>query len=63
MNRYDLYIGKEIMCCCGINCGKYYEVVSDVYDDKDGYEVFDIKDKDGCINNVYVDYINEYTEY
>lgn len=43
LNKYDLYIGKSLFCCCGNNCGKTYEAVSDIYE-KDGKEVFDIKD-------------------
>ena len=66
MNKYDLYIGKLITCCCGSNCGKCYEVISDVYENSCGEEVFDIKSDDrydGCKETVYVDFINEYIEY
>lgn len=63
MNKYDLYIGKSIMCCCGSNCRKRYEVISNVYENDCGEEVFDIKGEDGYSETVDIDYINEYTEY
>jgi hypothetical protein len=64
MNKYDLYIGKSIMCCCGSNCRKKYEVMSKVYEDNDGDEVFDLKDESsGEITKGYVDYLDEYIEY
>ena len=63
LNKYDLYIGKSLFCCCGNNCGKTYEAVSDIYE-KDGKEVFDIKDDNtGEIESVRVDFISEYIEY
>ena len=63
MNKYDLYIGKSLYCCCGHDCGKTYEVISDVYEEDD-YEYFDIKDdKTGEVKRVDVDFLCEYSEY
>lgn len=63
LNKYDLYIGKSIYCCCGKDCGNTYEVITDIYK-KDGEELFDIKDKNtGEVKSINVDFINEYSEY
>ena len=63
MNKYDLYIGKSLYCCCGYDCGKTYEVISDVYEEGD-YEYFDIKDDEtGEVKRVDVDFLCEYSEY
>ena len=63
MNKYDLYIGKGLYCCCGSDCGNTYEVITDIYE-KAGEEMFDIKDDDtGEIKSVSVDSLNEYSEY
>ena len=60
MNKYDLYIGKEIMCICGLKCDMNYTVISDVYE-KDDDEVFNVHDENGNIEIIYVDYLDEYT--
>lgn len=63
MNKYDLYVGKSIMCCSGVNCDKVYEVVSDVYINSDMEEVYDIKGSNGVVETAYVEYLDEYLEY
>lgn len=63
MNKYDLYIGKSLYCCCGSDCGNTYEVITEIYV-KNGEEMFDIKDdKTGEVKSVNVDFLDEYCEY
>ena len=63
MDAFDIFIGLHIYCCAGFDCGKTYEVVSDVYE-KNGYEYVDIQDdKTKEIKTIDVDFLDEYSKY
>ncbi len=59
INKYDLYIGKEITCICGLKCHTDYTIISDIYE-KDGQEVFDAEDENGNVETIWIDFLNEY---